>query len=327
MGSYRNIHQITSGDEPEHEERLVSRPLGAVFVLLGGLVILLFGGALSIALGAADIKLGTVWDALFHFDSKNTAHQIILELRLPRTVSAMLVGACLAVSGAIMQGMTRNPLASPDIMSVTDGSAFAIAVAFACFPGISALGLMAWSFAGAGLGAAIVFAVGMFSKGGLTPVKLALAGTAVGTFLRALSSGIAIHFDVARDVSFWYLKRYRRHEMVERRAFGSRSGTRIDACLFDRPFDNRFKLGRGIGKRAWPIDKHGQNDRGRFRRFAYGCRSVCGRLDWFHRFDHPAYYPVFGRHGLSLDHSVFSGVGGCASPLCRHSGKDDQPSF
>lgn len=204
MGSYRNIHQITSGDEPEHEERLVSRPLGAVFVLLGGLVILLFGGALSIALGAADIKLGTVWDALFHFDSKNTAHQIILELRLPRTVSAMLVGACLAVSGAIMQGMTRNPLASPDIMSVTDGSAFAIAVAFACFPGISALGLMAWSFAGAGLGAAIVFAVGMFSKGGLTPVKLALAGTAVGTFLRALSSGIAIHFDVARDVSFWY---------------------------------------------------------------------------------------------------------------------------
>ncbi|RCK12635.1 hypothetical protein DT075_12440 [Bacillus licheniformis] len=77
----------------------------------GGLtpVKLALADALSIALGAADIKLGTVWDAIFHFDAKNTAHQIIQELRLPRTVSAALVGACLAVSGAVMQGMTRNP--------------------------------------------------------------------------------------------------------------------------------------------------------------------------------------------------------------------------
>lgn len=61
---------------------------------------------------------------------------------------------------------------------------------------------MIWSFAGAALGAGLVFGIGMFSKGGLTPVKLALAGTAVGTFLSALSTSIAIHFDVARDVSF-----------------------------------------------------------------------------------------------------------------------------
>ncbi|QHZ45617.1 FecCD family ABC transporter permease [Bacillus sp. NSP9.1] len=204
MRSYRNIHHINSGDEPGNEQRPLSRPLLAISVLIGGIVILLFGAALSVALGAADIKLGTVWDALFHFDSKNTAHQIIQELRLPRTVGAALVGACLAVSGAVMQGMTRNPLASPEIMSVTQGSTFAIAIAFAFFPGVSSVGLMMWSFAGAGFGAAIVFAVGMFSKGGLTPVKLALAGTAVGTFLSAFSSAIGIHFDVARDMSFWY---------------------------------------------------------------------------------------------------------------------------
>jgi len=204
VSSCKNIHRINSADGPDEEQKPISRPLGAVFVLAGGIMLLLFGAALSIALGAADIKLGTVWDAIFHFDAKNTAHQIIQELRLPRTVSAALVGACLAVSGAVMQGMTRNPLASPEIMSVTHGSAFAIAVAFAFFPGTSSVGLMIWSFAGAGLGAGLVFAIGMFSKGGLTPVKLALAGTAVGTFLSALSTSIAIHFDVARDVSFWY---------------------------------------------------------------------------------------------------------------------------
>lgn len=133
MSSYKNIHHINGADGTDEEQRPISRPLGAVFVLAGGIMLLLFGAALSIALGAADIKLGTVWDAIFHFDAKNTAHQIIQELRLPRTVSAALVGACLAVSGAVMQGMTRNPLASPEIMSVTHGSAFAIAVAFAFF--------------------------------------------------------------------------------------------------------------------------------------------------------------------------------------------------
>ncbi len=61
-----------------------------------------------------------------------------------------------------------------------------------------------WSFAGAGIGALIVFGIGLFSKGGLTPVKLALAGTAVGYFLTGLSSAIAIRFDVAQDVKFWY---------------------------------------------------------------------------------------------------------------------------
>ncbi|MDA7027451.1 iron ABC transporter permease [Bacillus sp. CLL-7-23] len=202
--SFLEVDEIYNENEADHQQHIVSRPLGAMIVLGGGLLLLLVGAALSIILGAADLKLGTVWDALFHFNSQNTAHQIIQELRIPRTISAMLVGACLAVSGAIMQGMTRNALASPEILSVTHGSAFAIAIAFAFFPGISSLGLMFWSFAGAGFGALVVFAIGLFSQGGLTPVKLALAGIAVGTMLSALSSSIAIHFDVARDVSFWY---------------------------------------------------------------------------------------------------------------------------
>lgn len=103
-----------------------------------------------------------------------------------------------------MQGMTRNALASPEIMGVTNGSAFAIAIALAFFPGQSSFTLILWSFVGAALGASIVFGVGTMSKGGLTPVKLALAGTAVGALLSSISSAIAIRFDVAQDMSFWY---------------------------------------------------------------------------------------------------------------------------
>ncbi|MCY9079053.1 FecCD family ABC transporter permease [Bacillus inaquosorum] len=198
MSQKKNI-QTTS-----EEIQWTSRSFGAVMVLIAGICLLCLGALLSISLGAADIHLRTVWDAIFHFQPTETSHQIIHDLRLPRTAAAALVGALLAVSGAIMQGMTRNPLAEPSIMGVTSGSAFAISIEFAFFPGLSAMGLVLWSFVGAGLGASTVMGIGMFSKGGLTPVKLALAGTAVTYFFTGISTAIAIRFDVAQDISFWY---------------------------------------------------------------------------------------------------------------------------
>ncbi|MEY8750007.1 FecCD family ABC transporter permease [Alkalicoccobacillus gibsonii] len=191
-------------DQTVELKKIKKRPFVATFILVVGLFVLCLAIGASIALGAADIDLQTVWQALVHFNPELTQHQIIQELRMPRALGAALIGAFLAVSGAIMQGMTRNPLASPSIMGVTDGAAFAIAIAFAFFPHTSSLQLMLWSFAGAGLGALLVFGVGSMSRGGLTPVKLALAGAAVGAFLSAISSTIAIRFDVAQDISFWF---------------------------------------------------------------------------------------------------------------------------
>ncbi|WP_345808160.1 iron ABC transporter permease [Bacillus pumilus] len=200
MGSQSN-KQLPAKDDAMD---IVTKPFGTAVVVIIGIIALAFGLFLSVSLGAANIHLHTVWEAIFYFDSQQTSHQIIRELRLPRTIGAALVGAFLAVSGAIMQGMTRNALASPEIMGVTNGSAFAIAIAFAFFPGQSSFTLILWSFVGAALAASIVFGVGTLSKGGLTPVKLALAGTAVGALLSSISSAIAIRFDVAQDMSFWY---------------------------------------------------------------------------------------------------------------------------
>ncbi|MFZ3588940.1 FecCD family ABC transporter permease [Bacillus sp. DJP31] len=198
------MKQQDTSQGDEKKVKITSRPLVATLILFAGLVVLCFGLGVSISLGAADIDLLTVWKAVFHYNPELTSHQIIQELRMPRALAGALVGAFLAVSGAIMQGMTRNPLASPSIMGISAGSAFMIAIAFAFFPGTSHIGLMIWSFVGAGMAACIVFAIGSFSKGGLTPVKLALAGTAVGALLGSISSAIAIHFHVAQDISFWY---------------------------------------------------------------------------------------------------------------------------
>ncbi|PLR87410.1 MULTISPECIES: FecCD family ABC transporter permease [Bacillus] len=175
-----------------------------MFVLVGGSIAIVFAIVLSVVYGAADINLSTVSAAVFAFNSELTSHQIIQEIRLPRAIAAALVGAFLAVSGAVMQGLTRNPLASPSIMGVTDGAAFALVVTLAFLPSATIVSQSFSAFIGAGFAVLLVFMIGTFSKGGLTPVKLALAGVAVGALLRSISTAIGLHTQVAKNISFWY---------------------------------------------------------------------------------------------------------------------------
>lgn len=193
------------GQLKQTENEGVPRHLGrASFIFIMATLALVVSLGWSIVLGAADINVATVWQAVFAFDANETKHQVIQELRLPRAVGAALVGGFLAVSGAVMQGLTRNPLASPSIMGVTHGAAFALIIALVFFPSLTNVGLTVASFLGAGLAVILVFAVGAFSTSGLTPVKLALAGVAIGGMLSSLSTAISLHFQVAKQMSFWY---------------------------------------------------------------------------------------------------------------------------
>lgn len=186
------------------KDALHGNRLAGVIILLGGCLLLLFSMIASIHFGAADLSYKTIWEAIFSFDSENSSHTIVRELRLPRAVAAVVVGASLAVSGSIMQGMTRNPLGDPSIMGVTAGSSLFIAIAFAFVPTISYLGLITYSLVGAGLGALLVFGITSLSKGGITPVKLALAGSAITTLLSSISTTLGIRFNVSKDISYWY---------------------------------------------------------------------------------------------------------------------------
>lgn len=191
----------------ETQKRLMKRlraPHPTVAILIFSIVFLAISMGLSIGLGSSDITWTTIIESLTAFDETNTHHVIVYDLRIPRVLGAALIGAFLSVSGVIMQALTLNPLASPSLMGVTSGSAFMIAIAFAFFPLSNYYQLILWSFFGAGIGAGLVFLIGSFTKRGLTPVKLALAGAAVSALLQSLSSIIALHFDVARDMSFWF---------------------------------------------------------------------------------------------------------------------------
>jgi len=141
--------------------------------------VLCFGMVLSVSFGAADIRLSVIWEAIFHFNPDVTQHQIIQEVRLPRLLGGAMVGASLAVAGAIMQGMTLNPLADSGLLGLNAGAGFVLALCFAFFPGLPFMYLILFSFLGAGLGAALIFGIGSMARGGLTPVRLVLAGSAV----------------------------------------------------------------------------------------------------------------------------------------------------
>lgn len=158
----------------------------------------------SVLYGAKQIDAGTVWNAIMHFDPDNVNHQIIKHSRLPRAIGSLLIGAFLAISGALMQGMTRNYLASPSIMGVSDGSAFAITVCMIVLPGTSSLGMVGYSFLGSAFSVVIVFGLASLIPGGLSPVRLAILGTIIGTFLSSISAALAMYFQISQNVSFWY---------------------------------------------------------------------------------------------------------------------------
>jgi iron complex transport system permease protein len=180
-----------------------TRPLSAALLMLLCAAGLVLGLGWSVSVGAANIDLPTVWSAVVRPNPELTAHQIIQEVRLPRVVIGAMVGAAFAVAGAIMQGMTRNPLADPSIVGLNAGASFFLVLAFVLMPGTSYTVLIIISFFGAGFGAALVYGIGSLSRGGLTPVKLALAGAAVAALLASLTSGLIIYFNLAQDILFY----------------------------------------------------------------------------------------------------------------------------
>jgi iron complex transport system permease protein len=167
------------------------------------LLILILCLVASIAYGAADISFSTIYAALTSFDG-STEQLIIRTVRLPRSLIAMLVGAALAVAGAVMQGLTRNPLADPGILGLESGAALAVVVAVFLFGTSSLTAYAGFAFLGAGVTAVVVYLIGSLGRGGLTPLNLTVAGAAITALLSSLTTGILILSQRTLDeIRFW----------------------------------------------------------------------------------------------------------------------------
>ncbi|HYC82850.1 MAG TPA: iron chelate uptake ABC transporter family permease subunit [Solirubrobacterales bacterium] len=183
---------------------------------------LLFMALVSIAVGAKGIPLGEVAEVLFHDDGSEQA-AIVRELRLPRTLVGIAVGCALGLAGALMQSITRNPLADPGLLGVDAGAAAAVVLAISLLDVRGIESYMWFAFAGAAVASLAVYALGSTGRGGATPVRLALAGTAVLAALTALIEGVTLLDPKAFDqYRFW--------------SVGSLAGRDLDVLLPVLPF-------------------------------------------------------------------------------------------
>ena len=174
-----------------------------ILSLVIAILLLLLGIFANIAYGAADIPTSQILTAFTNFDD-STEHIIIRSIRLPRTLIASMVGASLAIAGALMQGLTQNPLAAPGILGINAGAALAVVVMVFGL-GISSPALITLvAFLGALLAAIAVYSLGSLGQGGTTPVKLTIAGAALTALLSSITTGVLILSErTLEEVRFW----------------------------------------------------------------------------------------------------------------------------
>lgn len=191
--------------------------LATVCIVLIGIV-----GILSIFFGAREIDFNSVVKALFETNTTDLEVLIIKE-RIVRTLFSMIAGACLSVSGVLMQAITRNPIADPSVLGVNTGAALFVVIGIAFFGISSSNEFIVFGLIGAGLTALFVYGAGSMGKGGSTPVKLALTGVATSAALSSLVTAIILPKGELMDVyRFWQV--------------GSVGGVTIDNLLIALPF-------------------------------------------------------------------------------------------
>lgn len=159
---------------------------------------------LSVAVGTRDVAWGDILSALS--GQVENIGQAAVAVRIPRTVLAMVAGAALGLSGAIMQGVTRNPLADPGILGVNMGASLAVVIGVAWFNIASANAFIWTAIIGSGCSAVFVYTIGSLGRGGATPLKLALAGAATSVAFSSLVIAVVLpRNDIAGGIRSWQI--------------------------------------------------------------------------------------------------------------------------
>lgn len=174
-----------------------------ILVIIGSFFVLLTAVLISIMTGAANLSVQTVFDAFTSFESGNSNHILVRDMRVPRALAGVLIGAALAVAGAIMQGVTKNPLADSGLMGLSAGAGLFLAISLIFLKGMSYSAIVIMTFLGAAFGAIFVHIISALVPGGNHPMKLVLAGATVSTLFSAVSQAIAIYTNTSQNIMFW----------------------------------------------------------------------------------------------------------------------------
>ncbi|WP_165861142.1 FecCD family ABC transporter permease [Paenibacillus paeoniae] len=170
-----------------------------LFIMMGLSLLLIIVAFLSLRLGAVSTPIADI------IEEMRSGEWLVLKYRLPRLLIAVLVGVNMAVSGSILQGITRNPLAAPDIIGISAGGGLFAVIVLLVFPHLGAHVLPIAAFAGAILAATLVYLVS-YQRGGIRPMRLALTGVAISTGFQALITFMIVKFALSSSQALVWLK-------------------------------------------------------------------------------------------------------------------------
>lgn len=204
-------------------EILLRSRCGKLMGLGVGLVILSIAILASVLFGLQHFALKDLWQAYRAFDGSNE-HLILTTTRVPRALIAAAVGGSLAIAGAVMQALTKNPLASPSIFGINAGASLFIVIGLVAFgSSLTMTGMVGFAFGGAIVTSVAVYALGAGGKGGNEPTRLTLAGASLAAFASSVTSGlILLNKESLESALFWMI--------------GSVSGRKLEHLVIVLPF-------------------------------------------------------------------------------------------
>lgn len=173
-------------------------------VVFAAVIALVVAGMLvSVSVGAKSIALPDVVDAIFHYDEGILEHVLVHDARLPRALCAVLVGGVLALSGAMMQGVLRNPVAEPSIMGVNQGATLMVSIALVAGLAGGALGGFLMALVGAAASGGLLLLFTLTNSANQSMARILLAGTAMSTFFLALATMVGLLGNRSQELAFW----------------------------------------------------------------------------------------------------------------------------
>jgi len=167
-------------------------------------VLLVLASVSSLRYGASDNSWREIYHVLLQLDGDNQTQQLIYYLRLPRTIASLFIGAAFAVSGALMQGITHNPLADSGLLGINAGAGLGLALVFAFTNPTPAMTTFA-SFTGAAIALAIIYIASSRIIFVRSSIHMVLLGAAIGSFFTALSQSIRLLFNLNQEITFWFV--------------------------------------------------------------------------------------------------------------------------
>ena len=189
--AFRKLHQ---------EKECCGSGARFAFFLSFGFLLLLAVSILFLSFGAEEVGWKEIFDALFSFDEENFNHVIIRDIRIPRLLADIMVGACLSISGAVMQGTTKNPIADSGIMGISSGSVFAVVLIVVFFPDVSRLGRTGFSALGAGVVTLLIYLVALLARRRASVEKMVLSGMAISSLLTSVTTAIILKEGISGEM-------------------------------------------------------------------------------------------------------------------------------